>query len=626
MNFGLKATSLKVPQYAPIKHKNKSLFCLFNYLVNREWQLFCGKVLMAISASILTGLTFAASTKETIKVGLVDTFPPSFYMDTFSPTADYLIESLPQYHFEFVEIDPNKIISEIDKLKPAFLISSSFTYVNLLESHGAHQVVTKEDHKNPNLINSCASTIVVPANSPINKISDAKNKVVVINDKKSFEGWLIAKGQILKEGFNPDTFFSGIKETHYGIPGVLSLLKLGHADVGVLESCSLEELIKSGQVKPNDFRVLNAHKDYQGCVVSTESYPDAVFSSLPGVSPEITKEVAVALLTMPTKHLSFQWTIVNDFVPTYELMKSLKVGPFRRDDGSFYSFWTKYKSEGYLVIFLVFLLFAHIIQINFLVRKRTAQLSKALQETKKFYLEAQANRQKLDSLERMSIVSQISSMFAHEIKQPITNIGYYAGALGLLLPKEGSLGKKSAEIIKLLNNELHKSAQIVEHVRGLAKKRPRLKKIFDIGQVVESAVTSFDKSQILRNEVVKGKYFTQGDPFEIEFVILNFIKNSLGAVKDVKKPRIKISISEQDVFWKIDVTDNGPEISEELFEQLGTSVQSSKMDGLGFGLSICRAIAESHGGHLDFKKNKKSGLIASLYVERSSEKPGGSNE
>ena len=79
-------------------------------------------------------------------------------------------------------------------------------------------------------------------------------------------------------------------------------------------------------------------------------------------------------------------------------------------------------------------------------------------------------------------------MFAHEIKQPITNSGYYAGALSMLLEQKPTKDNRAQEIITLLQIELQKSTQIVEHVRSLVKKRPKEKKICDLGVVVSNAL------------------------------------------------------------------------------------------------------------------------------------------
>ena len=63
------------------------------------------------------------------------------------------------------------------------------------------------------------------------------------------------------------------------------------------------------------------------------------------------------------------------------------------------------------------------------------------------------------------------------------------------------------------------------------------------------------------------------------------------------------------LFWKLSVADDGPKLDQQGFENLGKAIQSSKPDGLGFGLSICNAIAESSGGHLEFERGETSGVI-----------------
>lgn len=565
--------------------------------------------------------------KPTVTIGLVDTFSPTFFIESYSPTVDHLMESLTQYQFNLVDINPGNILEDIERYKPDFLISNAFTYVSLMQTHGALQVATKENKETSNLTDSVASTIIVRSDSSIKTLADARGKKAAVSDLESFGGWLIAKGEMLSAGSNPDKFFSEIIETKYGVPDVFLLLKHGFVTVGVVESCELEKAIQSGQIKEGDFRVLNQRLNPQKCLVSTPGYPDVVFFSLAGVAPSITKDVTVELLTMPSVGLDFNWTITNNFLPTYNLMQSLRLGPFNHDSAWSVKFLLeKYKKGIYFAVLLLFFLLLHVFQINYLVRKRTGQLSKALKETKKFYLESQKSKQKLHALERMSIVSQISSMFAHEIKQPITNIGYYAGALSMLLEQKPTKDSRAQEIITLLQNELQKSTQIVEHVRSLVKKRPKEKKICDLGGVVSNALGQGLYAQAVENNVPKGEFFTLGDAFELEFIVLNFVRNAKSAVKGVVNPQISVSVSEAGAFWKLSVRDNGPKLDQLAFENLGKAIQSSKPDGLGFGLSICNAIAESSGGHLEFERGESSGVIASLFVEKFITKEGGGDD
>ena len=133
--------------------------------------------------------------------------------------------------------------------------------------------------------------------------------------------------------------------------------------------------------------------------------------------------------------------------------------------------WLEYRTEILLLAGLLLAVIFHVVTINLLVRKRTAQLAESLAETEHFHKVAQESRNQLLQLERSNIVSQLSSMLAHEIKQPLMSISLYAGALKLLLGKEGSLTPKAAGLIKdRLESELQRSSDIVEHVRGYAKK------------------------------------------------------------------------------------------------------------------------------------------------------------
>ena len=71
------------------------------------------------------------------------------------------------------------------------------------------------------------------------------------------------------------------------------------------------------------------------------------------------------------------------------------------------------------------------------------------------------------------------------------------------------------------------------------------------------------------------------------------------------------------------VTDNGPEIQDEVFEKIGRAGFTSKTDGLGFGLSIAQAIAERHGGHLEYRRNPNGGLTVLLHLKRFEKQSGG---
>lgn len=114
--------------------------------------------------------------KPTVTIGLVDTFSPTFFIESYSPTVDHLMERLTQYQFNLVDINPGNILEDIERYKPDFLISNAFTYVSLMQTHGALQVATKENKETSNFTDSVASTIIVRSDSSIKTLADARGK------------------------------------------------------------------------------------------------------------------------------------------------------------------------------------------------------------------------------------------------------------------------------------------------------------------------------------------------------------------------------------------------------------------------------------------------------------------
>lgn len=183
-------------------------------------------------------------------------------------------------------------------------------------------------------------------------------------------------------------------------------------------------------------------------------------------------------------------------------------------------------------------------------------------------------------------MSQLSSMLAHEIKQPLMSISLYAGALKLCSERRGSLDAEGGVgLIDRLESELQRSSDIVEHVRGYAKKAESKRVPVRLASVVEEAMKTLRSGvpAVVRREADP---VVLADPFEPQFIALNFIKNALEAVRKVSNPAVVVRISEDGGHAFLTVADNGPLISNEVFERLGKLGRSSKADGLGFGLLL----------------------------------------
>lgn len=483
----------------------------------------------------------AENEKATVKIALIDSFSPDFYLDTFVPTVEYLIRELPQYRFEVKELNPEFLKTQIAEASPDFLIASASSYVSLIDSRGAQQI--------------------------------------------------------------PATY-----------------VKVGMAEAAVLPVCEFESMVSTGQLKAEDFKVIGSKGiSSEKCVRSTDLFPDVVFSSMPSASPEMVKAVSLAMLSMPASK-QFEWLPSNSFLSVFELQKNLKIGHYEYlRDKTINAFLQEYRQEFYLLLALVVAVLIHIIRVNRLVRLRTEELNLAIAEQRKIEKAEQENLRKLEILEKNQAVTQMCSMLAHEVKQPITNIMYYTSGLKILLDRLNVKDAHVDEVLGELHDQARKTADIVEHVRGYAKRERHRTQYTDLVLILKNALKNIPESS--RNGISVSydesvSYGVNADPFEIELVMLNLIKNALSASASAMNPKVEVGIEDAGGQVIFTISNNGEVLSEETFAQLGKPVRSVKKDGLGVGLSIAYSIIESHAGHMTFKHHPEGGLTVSFYLKR----------
>lgn len=593
--------------------------------------LFSRPLLAAAMAALAAGEIGSVMGAEIVKspdsdvltIGIADAFSPEFYVRTYAATVDSLMQAFPERKFRFVEIDDRALEESIEKERPDFLVSSGGAYAALINTAGVHQIATRQGRNAASAAQSLASLIIVRSGSTYRSLADLRNARAAIADRRSFDGWQIAAGELARQGLDPEKTFREVLETQYGIPDPATLVKRGIADAAVLSTCEYETLLQAGLISESDFRILNEKPADGGCARSTARYPDAVFSSLPWADPADVSAVTVALLSFAATNAEFRWIVCNDFLPTLELLKTLKLGPYLYlRDMSLEGLARRFQTEIILLLLFAAAAAFHIVTINLLVRRRTAELGRAVQEIERSHAEAENVRLRLAGLERAGVVAQLSSLFAHEIKQPLMNISLYAGALRIWLEKHGLLEEKPQYILDALGREVKRSADIVEHVRAYARQRERKAVRTSLAQSAEEALRAFLRHSAEIEADLRGDAFVFADPFEIQYVCSNFVKNALDAVKEQAEPRIRVFIADQGDAWALTVEDSGPRLSDAVFEKLGQIASSTKSDGLGFGLAIASAIAEVNGGHLAFARLEPQGLRAQLILRKCREENG----
>jgi two-component system sensor histidine kinase DctS len=231
------------------------------------------------------------------------------------------------------------------------------------------------------------------------------------------------------------------------------------------------------------------------------------------------------------------------------------------------------------------------------------------------------NEEKLHKNARLSTMGELASVMAHELNQPLAAINTYAaGTINMIESKKGELKDLQPVLVKMQKQAL-RAAQIIHSVHDfVAKRSPNRSKIqFNevfrkVLPLIEMQAKSFLISLKLDIQDPLPDVFI--DPIALEEVILNLTRNALQAMQELtfQKRMLQITAKQEKDFVQVEVIDNGVGIAEEVTERLFSPFFSTKAEGIGMGLNICRTIIEFHGGQLLYHPNPVGGTIFSFTV------------
>lgn len=220
-------------------------------------------------------------------------------------------------------------------------------------------------------------------------------------------------------------------------------------------------------------------------------------------------------------------------------------------------------------------------------------------------------REEILHVTRVGKLAEFVSSLAHEIRQPLTAILSYAQAAKRMI---GEKDPEFSEILSYIISDDQRAAEVVQRIRALLKKNKIEMKPLEINSLVNETAVLVANDATVRNNSIKLKLkndlpLVNGDRVQLQQVLINLISNSFEAMGNNKEGHeISIRTARKDKKTiLVAVRDTGTGISEQNCPKLFTRFFTSKPDGLGMGLSISRAIIESHGGCLEGKNNPGCG-------------------
>src|SRR5271156_4956509 len=234
-----------------------------------------------------------------------------------------------------------------------------------------------------------------------------------------------------------------------------------------------------------------------------------------------------------------------------------------------------------------------------------AQATIALESTRRErqYREMQSE---LAHANRVATMGQLTASIVHEVKQPIATARNNARAALNFLDKSPPDVAEVREALTCIVSDADRAGDVVDRIGSLIKKAPPRREVVDLNAAILE-VTALTRSEAVKTGVTVGTQLAgelpriQCDRVQLQQVMLNLIVNaiqSMGGVEDGNREVHISTVSIEPEGVCVAVRDTGHGLRPESLPRLFEPFYTTKSDGMGMGLSICRSIIEAHGGRL----------------------------
>ncbi len=224
-------------------------------------------------------------------------------------------------------------------------------------------------------------------------------------------------------------------------------------------------------------------------------------------------------------------------------------------------------------------------------------------------------QERLQATARLATVGEMASLLSHELNQPLAAIASYAsGSMNVLAQADAQPpGPFPQELLQQaltrIAEQAERAGRIIKSVHDFVRRREQQHETVAVGTLVDAVMPlvrlqarkSATRIELHIQEAVPS---VRCDRTMVEQVLLNLTRNGIQAMEQhtpVAQRELQLRVTDDGARWvRFTITDAGPGVAPEVAAQLFTPFFTTRAEGMGLGLSLCRTVIEQHGGTLDF--------------------------
>ncbi len=601
---------------------------------------------------------------KTLLVGVNIPLGPDKAIKKWGRLMDYLSTNIEGYHFKLVPIFVDKLYDIKDSLD--YLLSQPQMFVEFEQKENFRAVATLRNLRLGRALDVYGVTFFTRKDSPINTLEDLRGKTIgSLGTKKAWGGWTLGWYMLLKNGIDPyvDMTMKNFKKQ----PAAVMAVVKGKIDSAVVRSDVLERMAKAKKIDMSQLKLIHPNTKYADTYpfwLSSELYPEWMFSAAPNTDEIINRKIAALLLILDrnspvAKSAKIDgWTIPSNYQGVHKVLKELKISPYENYGNiSFADVLKKYWPIIAMGLALLMVLAISVIYFR--------KLSTKLATTNHNLVAVQG---KLVQSEKMAGIGMMVAGITHEINTPLA----FAKS-NITLIKEES--EENLELVKELydsaktldekhDNELAELLEevddyvsdsgmsemidyVIKGLDGVSKLVLSLKNYSRVDRAQSDVVDlheGLDSTLLIANNAikqiatVKKEYgelpHIECSPSQINQVVMNILMNGVHAIEEKEKSLnlapgehydgqiiIKTWSKKDHVF--LSITDNGSGMKKstqkKIFEPMFTTKEVGK--GMGMGMALTKQIIDQHGGSISVKSKEGEGTTFTIKLPvRQSEK------